>query len=81
MMDFGVLALAQINATGLARQAALITPRLIEAFCISGTEDACLQQVHTLQSQGIDQVMILPSAPDNIARDIDDFSRAVISKI
>lgn len=63
------------------RHAALITPRLIEAFCITGSATECLEKVRRLQALGVEQVMILPSAPDNVVRDVEDFSRAVIEKL
>ena len=63
------------------RHAALITPRLLEAFCITGPAVECLEQVRRLQALGVEQVIILPSAPDNVVRDVEDFSRAVIGQL
>jgi alkanesulfonate monooxygenase SsuD/methylene tetrahydromethanopterin reductase-like flavin-dependent oxidoreductase (luciferase family) len=60
------------------RHAGLITPRLIEAFCVTGSATQCLERMRRLQALGVQQFVILPSAPVNVVRDVEDFARAVI---
>lgn len=60
--------------------AGLITPRLVDAFCVTGSAAACLERMRRLQALGVDQFIMLPSAPDNAVRDVEDFARAVIQK-
>ncbi len=47
------------------------------------TESAeeCLEKVRRLQALGVNQFAILPSSPDNVVRDVENFSRAVIEKL
>jgi alkanesulfonate monooxygenase SsuD/methylene tetrahydromethanopterin reductase-like flavin-dependent oxidoreductase (luciferase family) len=59
--------------------AGLITPRLVEAFCVTGSATECLERIRRLQAVGVKQFVILPSAPHNIVRDVEEFSRAVIA--
>jgi alkanesulfonate monooxygenase SsuD/methylene tetrahydromethanopterin reductase-like flavin-dependent oxidoreductase (luciferase family) len=61
--------------------AALITPGVLEGFGLVGSAEECLDKVRRMRELGVDQVMILPSAPENVVRDIEDFSRAVISRL
>lgn len=60
--------------------AGLITPRLVDALCVTGTAAACLERMRQLQALGVDQFIMLPSAPGQVVRDVEDFSRAVIEK-
>lgn len=62
------------------RHAGLITPRLVDAFCVTGSAAACLDRLRQLHALGVDQFVILPSAPANVVRDVEDFSRAVIER-
>lgn len=61
--------------------AGMITPRLVDAFCVTGSAAECLEKVRRLQALGVNQFVILPSAPGNVVRDVEDFSRAVIGKL
>jgi hypothetical protein len=63
------------------RHAALITPRLLEAFCLTGSAAECLEKVRRLQALGVEQVVILPSASDHVVREVEDFFRAVIVQL
>jgi alkanesulfonate monooxygenase SsuD/methylene tetrahydromethanopterin reductase-like flavin-dependent oxidoreductase (luciferase family) len=59
----------------------LITPRLVDAFCVTGAAAECLEKIRRLQTLGVDQFVILPSSPANVVRDVEDFSRTVIEKL
>lgn len=61
--------------------AGLITPRLLEAFCVTGSAAECVEKIRRLQALGVEQFVILPSAPDHVVRDIEDFARAVIEHV
>lgn len=61
-------------------EARFITPEMIKNFCIAGQPEEIVEQLHSLEKQGLNAVFF--SLPlDKMYRQIEDFSRNVMSKM
>lgn len=61
-------------------EARFVTPEMIKAFCIAGQPDEIVEQLETLQGQGLDAISFIP--PDALKyRVYEDFSRRVIARM
>ena len=61
-------------------EARFITPEMIQNFCIAGHPEEVIEQLRTLEAQGLDAI-VFNTPVDTMYQQIDDFSRRVISKM
>ena len=61
-------------------EARLITPDLIKATCLTGTPEELVEQLHTLEQQGLSQIMLYPPL-NRQYRVIEDFAERVMSRL
>lgn len=62
------------------RQKPYITRALVDAFCVWGTPDQCLEKAHQMAEAGVDLLSVFLANPYTYERDIDDFADAVIRR-
>jgi len=64
------------NCWVLPEEERFVTPGLIEATCLVGTQDQLLERLHDLGAAGLDQLMLLPALEpryavlERLARDL-----------
>ena len=61
-------------------EARFITPDLIKATCLSGTPEELAGQLHSLEQQGLKQIMLYPPL-NRQYRVIEDFAERVMSRL
>jgi len=61
-------------------EARFITPDLIQATCLTGTPEELVEQLHTLEQQGLDQIMLYPPL-NRQYRVIEDFAERVMARL
>jgi alkanesulfonate monooxygenase SsuD/methylene tetrahydromethanopterin reductase-like flavin-dependent oxidoreductase (luciferase family) len=61
-------------------EACFITPDLIKATCLTGTPEALVEQLHTLEQQGLHQIMLYPPL-NRQYRVIEDFAERVMARL
>ena len=61
-------------------EARLITPDLIKATCLTGTPEELVEQLHTLEQQGLSQIMLYPPL-NRQYRVIEDFAERVMARL
>ena len=61
-------------------EARFITPDLIKATCLTGTPKELIEQLHTLEQQGLNQIMLYPPL-NRQYRVIEDFAERVMSRL
>jgi 5,10-methylenetetrahydromethanopterin reductase len=61
-------------------EARFITPDLIKATCLTGTPEALVEQIQTLEQQGLHQMMLYPPL-NRQYRVIEDFAERVMARL
>ena len=61
-------------------EARFITPEMIKNFCIAGHPEEIIEQLETLEKQGLDAI-VFNTPVDTMFQQIEDFSKKVISRI
>jgi alkanesulfonate monooxygenase SsuD/methylene tetrahydromethanopterin reductase-like flavin-dependent oxidoreductase (luciferase family) len=61
-------------------EARFITPDLIKATCLTGTPEGLVEQLHTLEQQGLNQIMLYPPL-NRQYRVIEDFAERVMARL
>lgn len=61
-------------------EARFITPELIKAFCIAGQPEEIIEQLHTLEAQGLNAISFI-APEEQVYRVYEDFAREVIAKL
>ena len=61
-------------------EARFITPDLIKATCLTGTPEELVEQLHTLEQQGLSQIMLYPPL-NRQYRVIEDFAERVMARL
>ena len=61
-------------------EARFLTPDLIKATCLTGTPEELVDQLHTLEQQGLHQIMLYPPL-NRQYRVIEDFAERVMSRL
>ena len=61
-------------------EARFITPEMIRTFCIAGQPEEIVEQLHDLQTQGLDGINFIPPL-DQQYRMVEDFARRVIARM
>ena len=61
-------------------EACFITPDLIKATCLTGTPEELVEQLQTLEQQGLNQIMLYPPL-NRQYRVIEDFAERVMSRL
>lgn len=62
------------------RHTSLISRGIVDAFCIWGTADECLEQAHAMAEAGVDAIEPFLSNPARYDRDTRDFAEAIIQR-
>jgi alkanesulfonate monooxygenase SsuD/methylene tetrahydromethanopterin reductase-like flavin-dependent oxidoreductase (luciferase family) len=61
-------------------EAQFITPHLIKAACLTGTPEELVEQLHSLEQQGLNHMMLYPPL-NRQYRVIEDFAERVMSRL
>jgi alkanesulfonate monooxygenase SsuD/methylene tetrahydromethanopterin reductase-like flavin-dependent oxidoreductase (luciferase family) len=61
-------------------EARFITPDLIKATCLTGTPEELVEQLHTLEQQGLHHIMLYPPL-NRQYRVIEDFAERVMARL